>query len=861
MINKLKVITTALAVAATSALSTLSAAEPQSHNFANYNIRYVNPNNGDTGEKHWSQRGTYVTKLIKDYAFDIVGMQEVTGRNGGSCVNSSTGRSQLEDLKAWLPDYTFLEWERSGNNNAKDYSYNVIAYKKDRYECLQSGCFWLSPSPDTPGPGWDPNPDYSGIWRTCGWAKMKVKATGEIFYFAVTHCNYGPSLDGQNSGPLISKRLDAISGNYPVVLVGDFNMRRADHAVAYRGYASNFYDAALTAKENSCLPTSNPSTTVTGQNWYPVSSSLMSGSEFDFCFYRNMDVLSRHIITENYGRSVNPSDHFPILMRCVLLGEQAPATVHVDGEAAAGGDGSASHPFAKLADGIAATGIRGTVKVAAGTYAERLDIPASMTVIGGYDSSFSEIEGRSAIDASAMDDSPVCVANYHSFSLVNFEINNYSSSKMSTDGALRFNGQHLSLDNVHFANNSSFNTGGALNVISGGDLTLENCRFCANKAGENGGAVAAKLTGALTAANCTFENNSAKSGAALTLTDADEMLLRNSAFIGNTAKNSGAVYLRGCPSASKYTIVNSTFASNTLDAPSGLPVVTRKFGGAAICTDFESDVRLNMAHLTVTGNTATFAGSNKSNFNGAAINFFGLGRLNLVNSIVAANSSDIAHSDIWLGEEALAEKSRFNIYSCPASVSFACDATDFTANDASTAVTEIAALLDGKIGQNGLFEPNAAIHDENITPIVAPIGTVFAGQAVNVLTNYQRMLENQFGHDIDGNGTIGGVLAIDQCGNKRLDSSMPGAAEYIEYSGVEDIAIDSDASISIRPLSTYVYAVNGLSEPAILSNTSGIAIEILSPDAEGSATIDLSSRASGVYILATDDKSFKILKK
>ena len=57
------------------------AEEPGVHRFATYNIRYVNANNGDTGDKLWANRRTAVTNIVKDYDFDIVGFQEVTGNN------------------------------------------------------------------------------------------------------------------------------------------------------------------------------------------------------------------------------------------------------------------------------------------------------------------------------------------------------------------------------------------------------------------------------------------------------------------------------------------------------------------------------------------------------------------------------------------------------------------------------------------------------------------------------------------------------------------------------------------------------------------------------------------------------------
>ena len=60
---------------------TLHAEEAGVHRFANYNIRYVNASNGDTGEKLWANRRTYVVKNITGYDFDIVGMEEPASHN------------------------------------------------------------------------------------------------------------------------------------------------------------------------------------------------------------------------------------------------------------------------------------------------------------------------------------------------------------------------------------------------------------------------------------------------------------------------------------------------------------------------------------------------------------------------------------------------------------------------------------------------------------------------------------------------------------------------------------------------------------------------------------------------------------
>ena len=99
----------------------LHAEEAGVHRFANYNIRYVNASNGDTGEKLWANRREYVVRNITGYDFDIVGMEEVTGNN----KDATTGKSQLQDLRDMLTGYADYSVEREG----KSYSYNSIFYK------------------------------------------------------------------------------------------------------------------------------------------------------------------------------------------------------------------------------------------------------------------------------------------------------------------------------------------------------------------------------------------------------------------------------------------------------------------------------------------------------------------------------------------------------------------------------------------------------------------------------------------------------------------------------------------------------------------------------------------------------------
>jgi len=755
------------------------------HNFASYNIRYTNnTEDTDANGRSWAVRGEYVMRLIRDYDFDIVGMQEVSGRNGKHCINPNTGRSQLEDMQATLTEYSFLCYERSGNNNAADYSYNVIAYKSDKYTVIDNGCFWLRPTPDTPGTGWDPDPSYSGIWRTCGWARMKDNASGREFIFAVTHVNYGPSLDGKNSGIVISDRLTKIAGTLPVLLVGDFNMRRTDHEEAYRNYACTFADAALTAKESKCIPEENGQVSFTANNWLPATQSGCSGSEFDFCFYRRMTVEKRYVITENYGRAVNPSDHFPTLIQCTLDDptDQETTTIHVDATASATGDGSVSAPFRTIAEAMAASDFGGTILVAEGVYDETLELPFTLTLRGGYDSSFASVTGKTTLHGS------VSVPHYHNLAVSDFAFEG------TADSGVAFNGSALTLDNCSFSGYSATN-GGAVNSTCFSS-SFHNCSFTGNTATNFGGAVYVNAFENVDFTDCLFQGNSAKSGGGAYVKNCNELLVYGSTFTANDVTASGGgIYLDKSASNKYFNLVNDTFANNTLNGKSALATVVKSYGGAAISAHLGDDARFNMAHCTIAGNNAVFGGSNKSNFQAAALNIYG-GSYCLMNNIVAGNSSDAEYADLAVDQSTLSKESN-NVYSTYFSTNIELSDKTTYAPDAATAVANLAAMLDGT-ADGSSFTANVADNGGR-TPTVAVRSGKFGDKGLNTLITFDRLLKSSFGCEVPGLEGAG-YLSLDQRGETRLAKSMPGAVEFSESlpSAVTDIESDSDNTGAAR---------------------------------------------------------------
>ena len=851
----------------------------QLHNIATYNVRYTNAQTdgvlSDTGEKDWRERGAYVMQTIKDYDFDIVGMQEVTGLN---CKYGKTyNLSQLNSLKEGLEDYSFFAYERDGSN---DYSYNVIAYKTDKYESLDNGCFWLSATPDVASSGWDP--DYASIKRTCGWSKMKVKATGEIFYFAVTHCNYGPSLDGPNGAKVIVERLSAMAGDYPVVLVGDFNMRRADHPKAYREYVTYFNDAALTAVQSTCMPEDNGQIPWTTTEW-TVANKATSGSEFDFVFYRNMKAYNRYVITENYGRSVNPSDHYPVMVQFTLgTTAQAKKTLHVDATAATSGDGSIAAPYKTISEALNNAFAGDEILVTADTYKEQLTLNSSVVLKGGYDSTFTTVTGKTILDGDVNGDDEggntgdnlcnLVKAQYSSLEMSNFVICNAVSSARANDGALSIAGANLLLENIDFENCQA-TTAGAGILANCGDIVLRNCNFKGNTAAEQGGAAVMAALYGISIDNTVFDGNTASMGSALTLLGATTIKITNNTFMNNESKKQGTVYVPLLTADVTYgtttftsgeviencTFVNNTFANNLMETPSGMANLTKKYGGAAIYAQFSSTTPLfNLAHNTIVGNTSNFSGSNNANYGGSAVRVYG-GKVTLMSNIIAGNFSEGAYADIYVDETSTLAKDRYNLVSAASTVNVTLDGTDFAAESYDACMTALPSTLDGT-ASDGIFTANVK-NNGGVTPTVKVISTTYAGASIDVIGEMSRYVETSCSIDLDGDGKASGVLNVDQRGEARNTKSVPGACEYVDPSGIENIATSAQ-SLVVTPQGGKQVKISANDALGVVRVYSIAGIEVFAAQVNDTeCVLDLGGCASGVYVVSAGGKNAKMVLK
>jgi endonuclease/exonuclease/phosphatase family metal-dependent hydrolase len=269
-----------------------SFSNPMPNTGLNLNVMSFNIRRGTAkdGKNHWIFRRNRVSDLLNHYRPDVLGLQEALD-------------FQISEIGAMLPGYETIG---IGNLGGSKGFYDAV-----RFVPSEEGTFWFSDTPDIPGSkGWG-----NIIPRTCTWARLIEKESGQAFYFYNVHLDHISQRSRKNSVVLLTQFIHTRSSPDPFVLTGDFNAREKSAPIQYlkgkkpvriKTEGSVFNPEPLMDTFRARYPNVRHVATFHGFRRYFFRFKL------DYIFVPSSVRIQAAEIIQPRWKKCYPSDHFPL---------------------------------------------------------------------------------------------------------------------------------------------------------------------------------------------------------------------------------------------------------------------------------------------------------------------------------------------------------------------------------------------------------------------------------------------------------------------------------------------------------------------------------------------------------------------
>jgi len=247
-----------------------------------YNIRYATVNDGDN---QWEQRKDFLSDQISFQAADIFGIQEGLGH-------------QVDYLAEQRASFKFIGVGR--DDGVKKGEYCAIFYNMEKFDLLGQNTFWLSTTPEEVSVGWD-----AAMERICTYGFFMDKASGTMFWVFNTHFDHIGELAREKSAELLVQKIKEVNkDDFPVILMGDFNLNDQSKPIRY-----------LSAKFNDSrdISLNRPFGPFGTFNEFKFHEPVQDRIDYIFCSKENIQVQKYAVLTDSKD-SKYPSDHFPVLV-------------------------------------------------------------------------------------------------------------------------------------------------------------------------------------------------------------------------------------------------------------------------------------------------------------------------------------------------------------------------------------------------------------------------------------------------------------------------------------------------------------------------------------------------------------------
>jgi endonuclease/exonuclease/phosphatase family metal-dependent hydrolase len=173
------------------------------------NIRYFG---APDGENHWTYRRNLCAEVIRSRSPHVICFQEVA-------------REQFLDLARAFPDHaTFGTVDEPQGHNPV----NAIFYRRDAFELISAGAYWLSQTPHIAGTrSWD-----SDCVRLANWVYLLELGSRHEFRVINTHLDHVSQVARENQARLLTEDAGAYADAFPQLLTGDMNCDTTNRAIA-----------------------------------------------------------------------------------------------------------------------------------------------------------------------------------------------------------------------------------------------------------------------------------------------------------------------------------------------------------------------------------------------------------------------------------------------------------------------------------------------------------------------------------------------------------------------------------------------------------------------------------------------------
>ncbi len=240
----------------------------------------------DQSPNTWEERLPRCRRVIEKNHLDIVGLQEPLIEQVESLVKDS--------------EYDYIGGGRDDFKRKGEFC--AILYRKSRFDCLQSGTFGLSETPDVPGVrSWQ-----SACPRIATWGLFRDKMTDKEFVYYNTHLDHKSELARCEGIKLIVEHAKKHAEGKPVILSGDFNTR--PDTETYKTAQSLLRDSRLISE----TPHYGPDKTYHGWGKAKITQPI------DFIFVSDEFKVKSHRTIDTFINDTYASDHHPVMVILTL---------------------------------------------------------------------------------------------------------------------------------------------------------------------------------------------------------------------------------------------------------------------------------------------------------------------------------------------------------------------------------------------------------------------------------------------------------------------------------------------------------------------------------------------------------------